>query len=152
MPDIIAKRVEGGIIDEMKASSTDLYHFDQIMQRVGPSLGAPSGQDTLFLQQLASGMVGDVLISAGRMSEGPAQIQAGKADESLALEQRLGRLMDGLSAEENPGPLRHALKLITIDTGESALPAPPLSDALKQRLAKVVAALRDSGMALPEAA
>ena len=136
----------------MKASSTDLYHFDQIMQRVGPSLGAPSGQDTLFLQQLASGMVGDVLISAGRMSEGPAEVQAGKADEALALQQRLWRLMDGLSAEESPGPMRHALDLIGIDTGGSTLMTPPLSDALKQCLARVVAALRDSSMALPEAA
>ncbi|WP_370050036.1 MULTISPECIES: dihydrodipicolinate synthase family protein [Salipiger] len=144
--------VEGGIIDEMKASSTDLYHFDQIMQHVGPSLGASSGQDTLFLQQLASGVVGDVLISAGRMSEGPAQVQAGKADEALALQRRPGRLMDALSAEENPGPLGHALGLIEADTGESVPLTPSLSDALKQRLARVVAALRDSGMALPEAA
>mgnify|MGYP005828980793 CR=1 FL=1 len=136
----------------MKASSTDLYHFDQIMQRVGPSLGAPSGQGTLFLQQLASGMVGDVLISAGRMSGGWAQVQAGKADEWLALQRRLGRLMDGLSAEESPGPLRHALELIGTDTGGSTLPTPPRSDALKQRLARVVAALRDSSVALPEAA
>lgn len=136
----------------MKASSTDLYHFDQIMQRVGPSLGVPSGQDTLFLQQLASGMICDVLISAGRMSEGPAQVQAGKADEWLALQQRLWRLMDGLSAEESLGHLRHALELVGIDTGASTLPTPPRSDALKQRLARVVAALRDSSMALPEAA
>ncbi|WP_335947111.1 dihydrodipicolinate synthase family protein [Salipiger bermudensis] len=145
-------RVEGGIIVGMKASSTDLYHFDQIMQHVGPSLGASSGQDTLFLQQLASGMAGGVLTSAGRMSGGWAPVQAGKADEALALQRRLGRLMGALSAEESPGPLRHALELIEADTGESALPTPPLSDALKQRLARVVAALRDSGMALPEAA
>lgn len=145
-------RVEGGIIVGMKASSIDLSHFDQIMQHVGPSPGASSVQDTLFLQQLASGMAGDVLISAGRMSGGWAQVQAGKADEALALQRRLGRLMDGLSAEESPGPLRHALGLIEADTGEPVPLTPSLSDALKQRLARVVAALRDSGMALPEAA
>lgn len=155
-PDTIATLAEEGTIVGMKASSTDLYHFDQVMQRVGPGFGALSGQDTLFVQQLASGAVGGVLTSAvlvpGAWAKVQALVAAGRPDEALALQRTLGPLMDALFAEENPGPLRHALKLVGIDTGASALPAPPLSEALETRLAEVVAALRDGGVDLPAAA
>ncbi|MAC78314.1 MAG: hypothetical protein CML66_09640 [Rhodobacteraceae bacterium] len=155
-PDTIATLAEEGTIVGMKASSTDLYHFDQVMQRVGPEFGALSGQDTLFVQQVSSGAVGGVLTSAVLVPGMWAQVQslaaAGQYAEALALQRKLGPLMDALFAEENPGPLRHALALVGLDTGASALPAPALSKGLAARLDEVIADLRAAGAALPEAA
>ena len=154
-PDSIAELAEDGTIVGMKASNTDLYHFDQVMQRVGPEFGALSGQDTLFAQQVASGAVGGVLTSAvlvpGLWSKVLALVSAGRYAEGLAIQRQLNPLMDALFAEENPGPLRHALSLIGIANGDSPRPAPSVTDGLKSRLADVIDRLRGLTDELPAA-
>lgn len=154
-PDTIAALAEDGTIMGMKASNIDLYHFDQVIQRVGAGFSALSGQDTLFAQQVAMGACGGVLTSAVLVPGIWAQIQSlaesGGFNEALALQRRLNPLMDALFAEENPGPVREALRLIGIANGGSLLPIPPVSAALLARIAQVLDDLRKDGI-LPSAA
>ena len=154
-PDTIAALAEGGTIMGMKASNIDLYHFDQVIQRVGAGFSALSGQDTLFAQQVAMGACGGVLTSAVLVPGIWAQIQSlaesGGFNEALALQRQLNPLMDALFAEENPGPVREALRLIGIANGGSLLPIPPVSAALLARIAQVLDDLRKDGI-LPSAA
>ena len=77
---------------------------------------------------------------------------SGNFTEALALQRKLCPFMDALFVEENPAPLRYALQLIGLETGLSAPPLRPMSDALKARLRAIVAALRAGGVSLPEAA
>lgn len=154
-PDTVAALAEDGTIMGMKASNIDLYHFDQVIQRVGPGFSALSGQDTLFAQQVAMGACGGVLTSAVLVPGIWAQIQrlaeSGSFNGALKLQRRLNPLMDALFAEENPGPVREALRLIGIANGQSLPPIPPVSVTLGSRIAHVLDDLRKDGI-LPSAA
>ncbi|SED74418.1 dihydrodipicolinate synthase family protein [Rhodobacter sp. 24-YEA-8] len=155
-PDSIAILAEEGTINSMKASNTDLYHFDQIMRRVGPEFAALSGFDTIFAQQVSMGACGGVLTSAVLVPEAWVRVQAlaeaGDFAAALAGQRQLIPLMDALFAEENPGPTREALRQIGIETGQSLLPIPPVSGGLCARIATVLADLRAAGHSLPAAA
>ena len=145
----IARLAEDRTIVGMKASSTDLYHFDNVLRSVGPDFAALSGWDTLFAQQVSMGARGGVLTTGvlipGIWPEIQKLAEAGRFKEALALQRSLNPLMDALFAEENPGPLRAALRLIGIETGQSPLPVPPASDALVARLEAILNDLRSDG-------
>lgn len=149
-PDTIGALAEQGIVIGMKASNTDLYHFDQVMQCVGDDFQMLSGQDTLYAQQVAMGARGGVLTSAvlvpGIWNEVQRLAEADRFKEALQLQRTVGPLMDALFAEENPTPLRAALAMIGIDCGASLPPLLPLSEALGKRLFSVLQALHASGV------
>jgi 4-hydroxy-tetrahydrodipicolinate synthase len=149
-PDTIGALHEQGVVIGMKASNTDLYHFDHVMQCVGADFQMLSGQDTLYAQQVAMGARGGVLTSAvlvpGLWNEVQRLAEADRFKEALQLQRTLCPLMDALFAEENPTPLRAALKMIGIDCGTSLAPLLPLSDGLGTRLFAVLKALHASGV------
>ncbi|MBS9721439.1 dihydrodipicolinate synthase family protein [Tianweitania sp. BSSL-BM11] len=145
----IAKLAEDRTIIGMKASSTDLYHFDNVLRSVGPDFAALSGWDTLFAQQVAMGACGGVLTTGvlipGIWPEIQKLAEEGRFKEALALQRLLNPLMDALFAEENPAPIRAALRLIGIETGQSPLPVPPASEVLNGRLEAILNNLRAAG-------
>ncbi len=155
-PDTIATLAEEGTINSMKASNTDLYHFDQIMRRVGPDFAALSGYDTIFTQQLSMGACGGVLTTAVVLPQAWVEVEklaeAGDFAGALAVQRQLIPLMDALFAEENPGPTREALRQMGMETGHSLLPIAPVSAGLCDRIARVLADLRAAGQPLPSAA
>jgi 4-hydroxy-tetrahydrodipicolinate synthase len=145
----IAKMAEDRTIIGMKASSTDLYHFDNVLRSVGSDFAALSGWDTLFAQQVAMGACGGVLTTGvlipGIWPEIQKLAEEDRFKEALALQRLLNPLMDALFSEENPGPIRAALRLIGIETGQSPLPVPPASDGLVARLEAILKNLRSAG-------
>lgn len=152
----IAKLAEDRTIVGMKASSTDLYHFDNVLRSVGPDFAAMSGWDTLFAQQVAMGACGGVLTTGVLIPAIWPRIQKlaedGRFKDALAIQRTLNPLMDALFTEENPGPVRAALRLIGIETGLSPLPVPPASAPLVARLEAILADLRATGTVPPLAA
>lgn len=148
-PDTIGALAADGTIVGMKASGIDLYHYDNVLQRVGPGFRMMSGYDTIFVQQVAMGAVGGILGSAvllpGFWNAVQAHVEAGRFAEALAMQRRLYPLIDALFAEENPGPTRAALEMIGLPNGPSILPIPPVSDALKARLFAALDALHKAG-------
>lgn len=149
-PDTIATLANDGTVIGMKASNTDLYHFDHVMERVTPDFQMLSGQDTLFTQQVSQGARGGILTSAvlvpGVWNEIQALAEAGKFKEALTLQRKLSPLMDKLFAEENPSPLRYALELIGLANGPSLLPLGQVSSGLKQKLFEVLSSLHADGI------
>jgi len=148
-PETIGILADQGVVIGMKASNTDLYHFDHVMQCVGADFQMLSGQDTLYAQQVAMGARGGVLTSAvllpGVWREVQRLAEADCFRQALQLQRTLCPLMDALFAEENPTPLRAALAMLGMDCGASLAPLLPLSQALGQRLYQVLDALHASG-------
>ncbi|MBD1586341.1 dihydrodipicolinate synthase family protein [Pseudomonas typographi] len=151
-PDTIGILAEGTVVVGMKASNTDLYHFEQVMQCVGADFQMLSGQDTLFAQQVAMGARGGVLTSAvllpGVWNEVQRLAEADRFRETRGLQRTLCPLMDALFAEETPVPLRAALAMLGMPCGRSLAPLLPMFAALGTRLLSVLNALHQSG-ALP---
>ncbi|NMM43107.1 dihydrodipicolinate synthase family protein [Rhodospirillaceae bacterium KN72] len=149
-PETIGALAADGTVIGMKASNTDLYHFDHVMQRVGPDFQMLSGYDTLFTQQVSMGARGGVLTSAvivpGVWNDIQALAEAGRFMDALTLQRKLCPLMDALFAEENPGPTRAALEMIGLANGPSVLPLGAISDGLKARLFKVLQDLYAQGI------
>ncbi|MFM0616303.1 dihydrodipicolinate synthase family protein [Paraburkholderia nemoris] len=140
--DSIAEMFENGSICGMKASNTDLYHFDQVMQRVDDRFAMLSGQDTLFAQQVALGARGGVLTSAviapGFWCEVQRLAETGDLKKAIFRQRQLYPLLEALFAEENPGPLRVALEMIGVSAGVPLLPLADISAELRARLQVVV--------------
>lgn len=149
-PETIGTLAADGTVIGMKASNTDLYHFDHVMARVGPDFSMLSGYDTIFTQQVSMGARGGVLTSAvivpGAWNEVQALAEAGRFADALARQQALMPLMDALFAEENPAPVRAALEMIGIGNGRSILPLGEASDTLKARLRAVLDDLHRAGL------
>jgi 4-hydroxy-tetrahydrodipicolinate synthase len=151
-PTTIAKMAEERLIVGMKASSTDLYHFDRVAQLVGEDFGLLSGQDTLFVQQVLSGAKGGVLTSAalvpGHWRETQALVEAGRAAEALARQRALGPFMDALFAEQFPAAVRSAFAMIGLPIGPALPPTGKLSRDGEERLERAVAELLEKGVLL----
>ena len=64
---------------------------------------------------------------------------SGQLQQAVALHATLRPLIDTIFAEPNPGPVKAALGLQGLDFGDARTPMLPVSDALRQRLATVIA-------------
>ncbi|HEY9215192.1 MAG TPA: dihydrodipicolinate synthase family protein [Ancylobacter sp.] len=149
-PATIARLEHERLIVGMKASNTDLYHFDQLARLVSDRFCLLSGQDTLFVEHVLLGARGGVLTSAallpGYWSQVQALAQEGKAAEALAMQGLLHPLMDALFAEQFPEAVRQAFALIGLPIGRSLPPVGALSVAAETRLAEAVKLLVANGI------
>lgn len=152
-PATIARLEREGLIVGMKASSTDLYHFDQTARLVSDRFCLLSGQDTLFVEQVMLGARGGVLTSAallpGYWSEVQRLAEAGRIAEAVARQRHLHPLMDALFAEQFPEAVRRAFALIGMPIGRSLPPVGALSATADARLAEAVAGLVADGTLAP---
>jgi 4-hydroxy-tetrahydrodipicolinate synthase len=149
-PETIATLANDGTVVGMKASNTDLYHFDQVMQRVTPDFQMLSGQDTLFAQQVSQGARGGVLTSAALVPAVWNKIQAlaedGNFKDAIGLQRKLSPLMDTLFSEQFPEAVRLAFEMIGLRNGTSLLPVSKVSDSLAARLLGVLKDLYAQGL------
>jgi len=152
-PETIARLEEERLIVGIKASNTDLYHFDRLSRLVSDRFCLLSGQDTLFVEQVLLGARGGVLTSAALLPGYWAEVQrlaeAGDAKAAFARQGRLHALMDALFAEQFPEGVRRAFGMLGLPIGPSLPPVGPLSSAAEARLAAAVAALRADGTLRP---
>ena len=144
-PGTIAAMAEEGLIVGMKASSTDLYHFDHIAQRVGPEFGLLSGQDTLFVEQAMLGARGGVLTSAclipGYWNAIQSHVEGGRVKEAIAAQRRLYPFLDALFAGEFPAGVRATFRLLGLPIGPNLAPHSDYPPALEPKLEAVVGEL-----------
>lgn len=152
-PETIARLAEERLVVGMKASNTDLYHFDRLSKLVNEEFCLLSGQDTLFVQQVILGAKGGVLTSAALLPDHWARVQAlaesGRVAEALTAQSRLNPLMDALFAEQFPEAVRRAFALIGLPIGRSLPPVGALSPATEAALAAAVGALLADGLLVP---
>jgi 4-hydroxy-tetrahydrodipicolinate synthase len=67
--------------------------------------------------------------------------RGGKLAEAAALHTRLFPLIKALFADGNPAGIKHALKLMSLDTGELRLPLVPPTETTQQSLKRELDAL-----------
>jgi 4-hydroxy-tetrahydrodipicolinate synthase len=149
-PDMIAAMADDRLIVGMKASSTDLHHFDHVARRVGPEFGLLSGQDTLFVQQTLLGAKGGVLTSACLMPNYWNAIQSdvenGRIAQALEAQRRLYPFLDVLFAEEFPAGVRAAFAMLGLPIGEGIAPVGAFSAAASAKLEGAISYLLSAGL------
>ncbi len=142
LPETIAAMAEDGLIVGMKASNTDLYHFDNVARRVSDGFGLLSGQDTLFVEQALLGAKGGVLTSAclipNYWNAIQSDVENGRIAEALAAQRRLYPLLDALFAEEFPASVRLAFEILGLPIGKTIAPIGDLSESARMRLETIV--------------
>jgi 4-hydroxy-tetrahydrodipicolinate synthase len=152
-PETIAQMAEEGLIVGMKASNTDLYHLDRLTKLLPEHFSLLSGQDTLFVQQVALGAKGGVLTSAALLPDYWAKVQAlaeaGEIRQALAMQGRLNPLMDALFAEQFPEAVKRAFDRLGIRMGGSLPPVTDLSEGAQQNLAAALDDLITAGILRP---
>ncbi len=106
-----------------------------------------SGEDHTAVSFLAAGGDGCISVSANvapRLCADMHQAwQDGRADDAVALQDRLVPLHDAMFCETSPGPVKYAASLLGHGTDHCRLPLAPLADASKD---KVRAALMEVGL------
>lgn len=106
-----------------------------------------SGEDHTAVAFLAAGGDGCISVSANVAPRLCAEMhrawQEGRAEEAIAIQDRLVPLHDAMFCETSPGPVKYAASLLGHGTDHCRLPLAPLADTSK---AKVRAAMMEVGL------
>jgi len=150
LPETIAAMAEERLIVGIKASNTDLYHFDNIAIRVGDEFGLLSGHDTVYVEQALLGAKGNILGSTCLIPRYWSAIQShidnGRLAEALAAQRRLYPFLDALFAEEFPTGIRDAFETLGLPIGRATAPIGALSKGASRRLESAIAELLSAGI------
>jgi len=123
-PETVARLAEHPRIAAIKEASGSVDHASAIRARSDIALLA--GDDSLFLPLLAIGARGVVSVAAhvapSEMVAMHAHARAGRTAEAEALHRRLHPVFRALFLETNPGPVKHALSVLGMTSGELRLP------------------------------
>ena len=134
-PNIVAIKEAGGSVD-FAASIVDRTNLTVL-----------SGDDALTLDMMRTGAKGVVSVVSNIapspvLSLTKAALQ-GRWEEARTIHHRLMPLFEGLFIETNPIPVKAAMKLMALDSGELRL---PLCDPAPETLAILQQALRTQGL------
>ena len=143
LPETVAQLAR---IDNVVAIKEASGSVDQVSRIVATAdITVLSGDDSLTLPMLAVGARGVVSVAANVM---PAEVAnmvsaflGGSLDEARSAHLRLLPLMHVLFVETNPGPVKAALKMMGLGTGELRLPLVGISDASRQKIRQVLEGL-----------
>jgi 4-hydroxy-tetrahydrodipicolinate synthase len=101
-----------------------------------------SGDDSLTLPMLAVGARGVVSVAANmvpdRVAAMVAAFLAGRTDEARKIHLGLTDLFHVLFIETNPGPVKAALEIMGLSSGELRLPLVPVGSASREKIKKVL--------------
>jgi 4-hydroxy-tetrahydrodipicolinate synthase len=141
LPETVAELAEIDNIVAVKEASGSIDQVSRI--RAATDITILSGDDSLTLPMMAVGAKGVVSV-AGNVAPGhvAGMVRAfleGKPDEARDIHLRLLPLFHVLFVETNPGPVKAAVQMQGLGTGELRLPLVPVSEESR---AKVGAVLR----------
>ncbi len=145
LPDTVAELARVDNIVAIKEASGSIDQASRIIRST--DLTVLSGDDSLTLPMMAVGAKGVVSV-AGNVA--PALLSRmvkafleGKPDEARKVHLELLPLFHVLFVESNPGPVKAAVEMLGLGTGELRLPLVPVSEASRT---KVHAVLKDLGI------
>lgn len=111
----------------------------------GPDFIQLSGEDMTAVGFNAMGGVGCISVTANILPDLCAAMHAATFahdyDKAVAIQDRLAPLHEVLFAETSPGPVKYALSVIGLCSGELRLPLVSPSEATKARVRKVLSGL-----------
>ncbi|MBF7097733.1 4-hydroxy-tetrahydrodipicolinate synthase [Alkalibacter mobilis] len=119
-------------IKAVKEASGDIVQVAEIARLCGKDFGIYSGNDNQVVPILSLGALGVISVSANiipkEMSDMVHLYHEGKVNESLDLQLGMNGLNKALFLEANPIPVKAAMKLMDMDTGELRMPLTPMED------------------------
>ncbi|HEX4352149.1 MAG TPA: 4-hydroxy-tetrahydrodipicolinate synthase [Polyangiales bacterium] len=135
MPSIVA----------IKESTGNVLRSAEIVTRFGDRFSVLSGDDSLTLPIMAVGGRGVISVASNvaprEVSRQIDLFRAGDLGGSRKQHQRLSPLYEALFLEPNPGPVKAALAIRGMITGELRLPFVPPVEAVQQRIRRVLSEL-----------
>jgi 4-hydroxy-tetrahydrodipicolinate synthase len=143
LPETVAELAKIDNIVAVKEASGSLDQASRIAATTDITI--LSGDDSLTLPMMAVGAKGVVSVAA---NVAPAAVSRmvkafleGRIDEARAMHLRLLPLFHVLFVETNPGPVKAAVEIQGLCTGEMRLPLVPVGEATRQKVMKVLADL-----------
>ena len=128
-PGIVAVKEAGGGYERLLA----------LISSLGDRLCVYTGNDQAILTAVGLGAKGVISVISNLLPRETVELTRAALDGRLAvareLQYRLLPLMNALFAETNPAPIKSALSLCGLISGELRLPLSPVSPALRERLA-----------------
>jgi 4-hydroxy-tetrahydrodipicolinate synthase len=129
----------------VKESTGNVLRTAELVSRFGDRFTVLSGDDSLTLPIMAVGGKGVISVASNVVPrEVSRQVELLAASDFVAARkqhQRLSALYEALFVEPNPCPVKAALAMRGLITGELRLPFVTVSDATQQRLRKVLVEL-----------
>jgi 4-hydroxy-tetrahydrodipicolinate synthase len=120
-------------ITAVKEASGDIVQVAEIARLCGDDFAIYSGNDNQVVPILSLGGIGVISVSANiipkDMHDMVAKYLSGDVKGSLSLQLRMNGLNDALFIEANPIPIKAALKLMGMDTGELRMPLTEMEEA-----------------------
>lgn len=141
-PETVQRIVETSRIVAMKACNPDLQQQLRVVQAVGRKISVLTGEEGVFPVHIAMGAVGGMLAGSNIFPRTWTRIfdlaARGELQAAAQLHQRLQPMTDALYGEPNPAPLKAVLRMLDNDHGDVIEPMLHASDALIERLRKVL--------------
>lgn len=128
----------------VKAAGTDVEEISRAMRLCAPDFFFYSGNDSLTLPLMALGAKGVVSVTANVAPEAMSELTrlclAGDYPSAAAVHYEYLELMEALFTDVNPIPLKAAMELCGMASGEVRLPLTELSQEKREKLKTVLEA------------
>jgi 4-hydroxy-tetrahydrodipicolinate synthase len=138
LPETIERLAKIPTIVGIKEASGSLEQVSQIINRCGESFAVISGDDANTLPLMAVGGVGAISVTANIAPALCASmiraVQAGDWPEARRIHHRLLPLHNAMFLQTNPIPVKTAIGMMGIVSGEVRLPLCPMPDDLNAKL------------------
>ncbi|UJL47981.1 4-hydroxy-tetrahydrodipicolinate synthase [Virgibacillus sp. NKC19-16] len=129
-------------IVSLKEASGDLDLAAEVIEGTSDDFTVYSGEDALTLPLLAIGADGVISvashISGNEIQDMIKSYRVGKTEEAASNHRKMLPLMRGLFNVPSPAPVKAALQMKGIDTGNVRLPLLPLSEAEEKVLKEIM--------------
>jgi len=146
-PETMSRLSEIKNIVAVKESCGNLDQISRMISLCKNRIAVLSGDDSLTLPIMSIGGTGVISVTANIVPEDvKAVVDAfakGDTAEAMKMHYKLLPLTRALFLETNPGPVKTAMALMKMDTGEVRLPLAPMSELNKEKLA---GAMKDYGL------
>ena len=122
----------------IKEASSDLVHFSKISAHSEKDFTILSGEDSLLLPMMTIGCVGAISTVANiapvLMKSMMDSWYSGEPDKAKEIHFKLLPLIESIFLETSPSPVKSALEMMGICTGEVRAPLVPARESTRQRV------------------
>ncbi len=144
----VARLMNCANVVSFKAASGSIEEVTELRLACGPRLAVYSGDDGLLLPMLSAGAVGVVSVASHvvgkRLRHMIDAFLSGQNAVALGQHEQLTPLFQALFSTSNPIPVKAALELSGWPVGSPRLPLLPLNSAMRDSLADLLTALRQT--------
>jgi len=125
-------------VQAVKAASGNISQIAEVIEACGPDFDVYSGNDDQTLPIIALGGKGVISVTAnivpGDVHEMAMACVNDEMDKARELFRKVNILNRAMFYETNPIPVKTAMALMGLDTGDMRLPLVPMGDAAKERM------------------